>query len=196
MINYAFIALLMGACAPVALGAVMAFDESIQGDLSDDYLIPNVFQPDAGTFSLKGSVVNGDRDLFTMNLTIGLSINSIKLISYSTDSDNPDNVSYFLSQPGSTLSAPPTSDFAQPIGYVGFGKWAENREVLRIMTAGPPYDYANSLGTGSYAFWINETGPLSSYEFRFTIVPEPSISILLLTASALLLRRKRNLASI
>lgn len=191
MITHAFIALLMGACAPVALGAVMAFDESIQGDLSDDYLIPNVFQPDAGTFSLKGSVVNGDRDLFTMNLTIGLSIISIKLISYSTDSENPDNVSYFLSQPGSTLSASPTSDFAQPIGYVGFGKWAENREVLRIMTAGPPYNYANSLGTGSYAFWINETGPMSGYEFRFTIVPEPSTAALL-AASFILFRRKRH----
>lgn len=172
--------------------AVLVYDESISGDLSDDYLIPHVFTPPAGTLTIKGSVVDGDRDLFTFDIGAGLTLTSIKLLSYVTDPENPENLSYFMSQPGATLSAPPADDFAESVGYVGFGSWAVGRELIRILTVGPPYDYAATLGPGSYAFWVNETGPTSSYQFQFTVVPEPGTPLLALPALALLLRRKRH----
>ncbi len=173
--------------------AVFHHDESVAGDLSDNYLLPTVFTPGAGSSVLKGTVISGAPDLFTLVVAAGLRIDSIQLLSYTTDSENPENLSYLMSQPRATLSAPPSSDFAEPVGYVGFGAWAEGRNVLRIMTAGPPYDYAATLGPGSYAFWVNETGPTSGYEFQFNIsaIPEPGAFFLVCAGLPLLLRRKR-----
>jgi hypothetical protein len=177
--------------------AVFAYDESILGDLSDDYLIPHVFTPGTGTSTLTGSVADGDRDLFTIDIAAGLQLTSLFLVSYTTtDPDRPDNITYLLAQPGATLAAAPSNEDPYPggaIGYVGFGKWAEGRELLRFLTAGPPFDYATTLGPGSYAFWINETGPVSGYQFRFQVaaVPEPSIPMLAAVAGLLLVRRKR-----
>ncbi len=177
-----FAVLLAFASAPTGRAAVFYHDESVAGDLSDNYLLPTVFTPGAGSSVLKGTVIAGAPDLFTLVVAADLRIDSIILLSYTTDSENPENLSYLMSQPRATLSAPPSSDFAEPIGYVGFGKWAEGRNVLRIITAGPPYDYAATLGPGSYAFWLNETGPVSGYEFQFnlTAVPEPGAFLLAL----------------
>jgi hypothetical protein len=186
-------ALLALTLAHGASGAVFVYDELLHGDISDDYLLPAVLTPGAGASTLKGTVVDGDRDLFTLVVAAGLRLDSLRLLSYSTDSENPENLSYMMSQPGTTLSSPPSNDFADPIGYVGFGTWAVGRNVLRTITAGPPYDYAATLGPGSYAFWINETGPVSGYEFQFnvTAVPEPSTLIGILLAAPLCTRRRR-----
>lgn len=129
--------------APLAAGAVFTYDETLDGDISDNYLAPSVLTPGAGASTLKGTVVDGDRDLFTLIVAAGLRLDSIRVLSYTTDSENPDNLSYLMSQPGFTLSSPPTNDFADAVGYVCFGKWAEGRNVLNIITVGPPYDYAS-----------------------------------------------------
>ncbi len=175
--------------------AVFSYDEAVIGDLSDEYLLPTQLSPGVGTSTLKGTIADGDLDLFTLTVAEGFNLNSIILLSYATDAENTGNVSFLLSQPGAVLSAPPSNDFADPIGYVGFGTWAEGREILRFLTTGPPYDYASRLGPGSYAFWINETGSASSYQFSFTvapiIIPEPSLSLLASASLTLLLRRKR-----
>jgi hypothetical protein len=175
------------------MGAVFVYDEAISGDVSDNYLLPLLFSPSAGTSTIRGTISDSDRDLFTINIASGLSLDSIRLLSYTTDSENPENVSYLLSQPGAFLSAPPDNDFSDPIGYIGFGEWAEGREILRFLTTGPPYDYANKLGPGDYAFWVNETGPNSSYSFSFTVtensVPEPSVFMVLLVSVGFLCRR-------
>ncbi len=188
-----FAGLLATVSAPDGLAAVFYHDESIAGDLSDDYLSPTVFTPGAGSSVLKGTVITGAPDLFTLVVAADLRIDSIILLNYTTDSENPENLSYLMSQPRATLSAPPSSDFAEAIGYVGFGEWAEGRNVLRIMTAGPPYDYAATLGPGTYAFWVNETGPTSGYEFQFNLsaIPEPGAFFLVCAGLPLLLRRKR-----
>ncbi len=183
------------ALTSIGNAAVFSYDEAVNGDLSDEYLLPTQLSPGVGTSTLKGTIADGDLDLFTLTVAAGMNLNSIKLLSYATDAENTGNVSFLLSQPGAILSAPPSNDFADPIGYVGFGTWAEGREILRFLTTGPPYDYASSLEPGSYAFWINETGYASTYQFSFTvapiIIPEPSLSLLASTSLALLLRKKR-----
>lgn len=186
-------ALLALALAPGASGAVFTHDETLHGDLSDDYLAPTILTPGAGSSTLKGTVVDGDRDLFTLVVAAGLQLDSLRVLSYATDSENPENLSFMMSQPGAILSSPPSNDFADPIGYVGFGSWAVGRNMLRTITAGPPYDYAATLGPGSYAFWINETGPVSGYEFQFSVtaVPEAGAPMLALAAVSLLCVRRR-----
>lgn len=177
-------------------GAVFVYDEAMDGDVSNDYLNPLNLTLGVGTSTLKGSIADGDRDLFTLIVASGMTLDSIKLLSYTTDSENPSNVSYLLSQPGAFLSAPPDNDFSDPIGYVGFGKWAEGREILRFLTVGPPYDYVNKLGPGSYAFWINETGPKSDYSFSFTVsanvIPELSSSLFFLVTGLFVFQRNRS----
>lgn len=179
--------------APTATGAVFTYDEILDGDISDNYLAPLLLTPGTGSSVLKGTVVDGDRDLFTLVIASGLRLDSLRLLSYVTDSENPENLSYMMSQPGTTLSSPPSSDFVDSVGYVGFGKWAEGRNILGTITAGPPYDYVSTLGPGSYAFWINETGPTSGYQFQFNVsaIPEPSATLCLLPILATLLHRRR-----
>jgi hypothetical protein len=187
-------ALLAITLVPCASGAVFIHDESLHGDLSDDYLAPTLLTPGLGISTLKGTVVSGDRDLFTLVVAAGMRLDSLKLLNYTTDSENPDNLSYMMSQPGTTLSSPPSNDFADSIGYVGFGAWAVERNILRSITTGPPYNYAATLGQGSYAFWINETGPRSGYEFQFAVseIPEISSWAGILLAAPLCFRRRRN----
>lgn len=191
--KHSIVALLALILAPAATAAVFVHVESLHGDLSDNYLIPTLLTPGAGSSTLKGTVVDGDRDLFTLVVAAGLRLDSIKLLSYTTDSENPENLSYLMSQPGAILSSPPSNDFADPIGYVGFGAWAVGRNVMRNITVGPPYDYAATLGSGTYAFWINETGPTSGYEFQFnvTAVPEASALLGILLSAPICFRRRR-----
>jgi hypothetical protein len=188
-----FAALLTLASTAPGWAAVFYHDESVAGELSHEYLLPTVFTPGAGSSVLKGTVIAGAPDLFTLVVAAGLRLDSLALLRYTTDAENPENLSYLMSQPRATLSAPPSNDFAEPIGYVGFGEWAVGRNVLRVITAGPPYDYAATLGPGSYAFWINETGPVSGYEFQFNVaaVPEPSaLWFTLIGLPAVFLRRR------
>jgi hypothetical protein len=66
---------------------------------------------------------------------------------------------------------------------------------MGFITFGAPYHDAPALGQGSYAFWINETGPRSGYslEFNVSAIPEPSPIILssLVALPILFLRRRR-----
>lgn len=190
--------LFLTACAtPHAFGAVFAYDEAITGDISNNYLAPLVFTPTAGVSTLKGSVALNNPDLFTIVVANGLVLDSIRLLSYATSSSDPGNVSYLLSQPRATLSRPPTNgnNYGAPIGYTSFGAFAVtgNLNLLPTITAGPPYFSITEFGAGSYAFWVNETGPASTYEFAFnlTAVPEPSVMTALLAGLPLIWRRRR-----
>lgn len=191
-------AICLGLIASVS-AVTFSYDESINGDLSDNYLEPNFLYVGAGSSTIKGTIGGGDIDLFTLVVADGFTLNSIVLLNYLTqDPNSQDNVSFILSQPMAILSAAPSNEDPYPggaIGYVGFGDWAEGREILRFLTAGPPYDFAEELDAGSYAFWINETGSTAQYDFQFTVaaVPEPSALVVLCAVFPTLLWRRNKI---
>lgn len=158
------------------------WNESLQGDLSGDYLLPNHFLLSPGQNTITGSLagLGSDQDFFTLRVPEGLVLSSIMINSYTTG--NPFNVGFFGIQQGATLSSPPSVSFSEPIGYVLFGTWAVGLDVLPTIVAGPPFDGERPLAAGQYAVWLNETGSPSSWQLDFTTqvtaVPEPSVGLL------------------
>ena len=102
-------------------------------------------------------------------------------------------------QPGSQLSSAPSGSFSDPIGYSlipasGVGTNYLPTITLAGVNLAPPFFGVNSLAEGSYAGWLNETGPASTYRLNFvaTAVPEPSsLSMIALYGMFLLSKRRR-----
>lgn len=173
--------------------AVFNYDEAISGDLSDAYLTPTPLSVGLGNNILTGSLSGGTNDLDLVELIVpqGLEVTAIRLLAF----EGGLNGSFLLMQPGSTLSAPPSNNFnssANPIGFSILSPGGIGTDILPTITLPgisslAPFFGAETLGAGSYAIWLNETGPASSYSLQFEVantIPEPSSS--LLTALAVL----------
>jgi len=186
--------LLMGGMG-LSLGA-FTYIESIDGDLSDDYLAPTVLNVVVGDNILEGTLDGGttDLDLFRLYVPVGLKITAIMLESASGGGDGG---SFLGMQPGSTLSSAPSNTFGDYIGYGLLSSSSIGTDYLPVITvptiaALPPFYGAESLESGDYAGWLNETGDSSTYRLNFVAVkvPEPS-SLTLLTLSGFFLAQKR-----
>lgn len=185
------------ACILPNMAAVVLWDESISGDLADDYTTPTLLIAALGDNRVAGSLRGSDLDLdvFTVTIGNGHQLSAIRLINYTTG--NPANVGFMGMQPGSNLSSPPGNSFPDPIGYVLYGNWAVGQDVLPTIVGGQPFNNANPLPAGQYAVWLNETGASSSYQWSFevTAIPEPSAVIILLGSMLIpLLVRRRPLS--
>ncbi|MCB1098147.1 MAG: PEP-CTERM sorting domain-containing protein [Verrucomicrobiae bacterium] len=165
----------------------------MSGDLSDEFDIPDVFALPSGSSYLRLSLNSADIDLFTVLLPEGQQLDSLIVRDYQSVLGN---ISFLGFQIGDQLSAPPSSNFPDPIDYVIFGDWAVNEDILPLMVQTNPALHP-PLTSRSLAFWGNETGPSSSFvlEFRASStspVPEPSAAALLgLSAMLVTLRRHR-----
>ena len=186
----------------VALSAASAthavtYVESVDGDLSGDYIEPTPIALDVGADNfLIGSLAGGesDLDLFTLAVPDGAALTALHVVEFGGGG----NGSFIGLQPGSGLSANPVPSQAFPdaIGYAIIGELdaAVDKDVLDTITASPPFNGATSLPAGTYAGWLNETGAGSTYELQFvvTAIPEPQVGLLLSVFGAVaLIRRKR-----
>ena len=180
------------------------FIEGANGFLSQDYLAPTEFNLTEGEFLIAGALEGGlagggsEQKFFTLNVQEGYEITELNVLSYF--SDRPDNSSFLGLQPGSTLSNSPAfiADESNqvPINNILFSNALVDADfsVLSILNVGDPIGGGDTLGTGNYAFWLNETTEGSEWELQFVVeaVPEPSsVSLLALASSFILLRRKR-----
>lgn len=169
--------------------------ESVQGDLSDDYVAPTAIILGTGSNRLVGSLAGGeaDLDLFTLQVLAGSSITAINILGYTGGG----NGSFLGLQFGSELSQNPTpsDEFFAPIGYaiITAADAAATRNVLGTITVGPPFFGAATLPAGTYAGWLNETGAASTYDIEVvvTTVPEPSALMLIAVAGAATAARRR-----
>lgn len=177
----------------INLHAVVIFDESVSGDLSDDYLNPNQFNFVNGSNEISGSLAGGsaDLDLFSFTIPAGFELSEINV----TDFSGGNNGSFLLLQPGSTLSSEPNNSFPDPIGFSIFNATSvtSGANLLDAITVGPPFDFVPSLPSGEYAAWFNEIDFPSTYSVDFVVsaVPEPSSTFYFLILCPLSLLRRR-----
>lgn len=183
----------------IALSAPLSgatYVESIDGELSNDFVDPTPLVMDLGSNLLTGGLAGGesDIDLFRFSVPLGHHLTAIRILGFTGGGGG----SFLGLQSGVELSSSPvpSASFPDPIGYaiISAADAAVDRDVLPTITSGPPFNGVATLPTGNYVGWLNETGIASTYQIEFVIaaVPEPSVAFgVALGVGGLLLGRRR-----
>jgi hypothetical protein len=188
------------ALATSAAHAATGWDEAVQGDLANSGLAPTpmLLQPGAnlvaGTTGRTAGVV--DRDYFTFTLAAGQVLGAIVVLP-GTTSLGISELSFIAAQSGPQVTVNPTGGSAAGLlGYWHFGPNDIGGDILGVMGIAPgAIGFESPLPTGTYAFWIQDTGTgTAAYRLAFdvTVVPEPGTWALMLAGGAVLVgARKR-----
>jgi hypothetical protein len=181
---------LVSGIAGVASASVI-WDESVNGDMSNNRFVPSDANLSFGVNSLLATTGGGDVDYIHFHLSPGMALSSILFISWTGN----DTRGFLGVQAGTTFTEPPTgTNVANLLGWTHFGPGVDTvgQDILPLLGAG-----AGSIGftgplTGSdYTFWLNQTNATpQSYRLDFVATPEPS-SFLALLGVPLVLRRRR-----
>jgi hypothetical protein len=182
--------------------AVTFWDESINGDLSNNQSAPNAFTLGNGVNSVIGTVGTGDmQDWIALTIPVGFTLNSVVLSAYTST----DLQAFTGFQIGSSFSGS-ASTAGSYAGYAHFGTGAKNgslpamnlvgQDLLPIMADNSPggtsadaTGFTQPLGAGNYTFLIQQLGASTTYQFDYNVtpIPEPGALALALLACGLLL---------
>ena len=190
-------ALLIGCLAASATAHAAIYDETANGDLSDNRLSPTLFAIGTGANSISGFTEAGDLDYVTFTVPVGWNLSSIFHRTYVSN----DFRAFIGLQEGSTFTE--SADAPNPanlLGYRHIGIETVNSEIIDDLATSnlstpPAMGFVGPLGAGNYTFWIQQTGAGSAYAFdlMLTPVPEPQQWMLMLAGALLLASRARKL---
>jgi hypothetical protein len=179
------------ALAPLA-SAQVAWDEGVNGDLSNDPLMPSSVALAVGTSSLFATTGGNDReDFLTITVPDGAQLAQLNLVAYASD----DTTAFLGLQAGSTI----TVDIANPnpadlLGWSHFGTGPNNvgTDILDDVGAGAgAIGFTPPLPSGTYTLWLQQGGLPTTYQFDFVVVPTPGSLALLGVAGLVGVRRRR-----
>jgi hypothetical protein len=147
--------------------AATAWNESVQGDLSNDRLNPTAIAFTSGSNQMVGAAGNAgsgvDRDYFKITVAPGQELSSITPLVGTTVSGS---VSFIAVQAGPQVTADPSGAGSQALlGWTHYGPGNINEDILPAIWLGGP------LPAGTYAFWIQDTAGPVTYAFDFKITP-------------------------
>ena len=176
--------------------AEIVYDESVDGDLSDDYLAPTSINVSEGlnTFVFTTDRDGDDRDIFTFEVADGYELSGVILDLFDTNADDPSNLGFIGFSAGSVLGMDP--DSPNPAGLLGYALVFESDSGSDIFDAmangGGAQGYDGPLGAGPYTFWAQETSPTSDdWSVTLVITPVPGPGALALAALAGVMPRRR-----
>ena len=183
-----------------AASADLMWDESIDGDLSGDYLNPTqLFTKGVNNqvlFTTVGSGSNGgeqDREYFTFTIAEGYELAAIILDGFETSPES--NLGFISIAAGDSFPTP--ADAPDPTSLLGYalpGVGDIGNDILQTMGQGAgSQGFSGPLGAGSYTFWAQETGPSTDnwdLNFVVTAIPAPG-SLALLGLGGFVSRRRR-----
>jgi hypothetical protein len=198
--TWATAALLATWAAGPALAA--GWNESIDGDLSNDGLVPSAVTLQVGVSTVIGAtgraVTGGpiDRDYFSIVVPAGHVLESMILLQGASVVGGG---SFLGLMAGPLFTVPPTTGTAD--GLLGWTVYSEGNVGTDLLAAMSIPALGSSgfdipLPAGAYSFWVQETGVgVAAYGFAFNIsaVPELPPALGLLSGFALLaaIRRRR-----
>ncbi|MEM9166561.1 MAG: hypothetical protein AAGB48_05995 [Planctomycetota bacterium] len=166
------------------------YDESIDGDLSDDRTMPDVLIAAEGSNTIRGTVIADDLEYFRFEVPVGLELAAINVLEYTS----LDPLAFLAVQTGTEFTVDPLNPDPGPLlGYVLYGPPEEGTNVLDDMGASfGSIGFSGSLPAGDYVFWNQQTGiDLTTYELEFVLVPGPAgVGVLALAGLAAARRRR------
>jgi hypothetical protein len=184
----------LGCIAYGAAGASAAsvWDESVDGDLSGDRFAPTPLSLSPGVNSVTATSTGGDLEYYTFTLPPGQQLENIFLFSY----DTLDDVSFIGVQNGTVFTEPNIgADPANLLGWTHFGFTGQvGLDLLPDIGAGfDAQGFTPPLPSGSYAWWSQQTSPITvtTYQLDFVVSPEPGMVSLFIIGGMLLARRRR-----
>ena len=188
----------MGSSAPAAAELVV-FDESRDGDASDNRFAPTMVALGSGMNILRGFSGQSptpdvhDLDYVTFTVPVGFQLETFVL-----QSANVGGAFSFVGlQAGPTITIPAdwTSIDTPLLGWAHVGSADVGQNLLAYMRVSPgAVGFSGPLPACTYALWIMELNTdVHSYSFGLgvTTVPEPSVLATLLAIGALRRRRGR-----
>lgn len=179
-----------------AANAGVLWNETVQGDLSNDWLSPTVAQlvaSEEGENILSGLTGDDgtgvDRDYITVTIPAGAELTGIILQDYFS----PDFNMFMGVVAGTTVVNPEEATDQSVLGYALFGPTDVGIDLMDELGIAryPGGGFVAPVGPGTYTFWIQQTGEPTIYQMNFIVVPAPGA---LAFASVLLLpvaRRRR-----
>ncbi len=199
------LALIAALALPFGSAQALTWDETLNGDLSDDGDAPTLL----GTLSSGSNLISGtmgsvggtgpmDADIWNFTIAAGYYLTGIDLVGYT--SANVGNESFMAIAAGGTINLNDPSNHLSNALFDkqvdGFGATYTN--LLALLDGGPVFGgqgFDGPLPAGNYTFWIQEGSDQIGYSIDFVTspvpVPEPGGVLLLGVASLWLLRRRR-----
>ena len=164
--------------------AAVVWDESVNGDVSNDPTAPTQMNLSVGTNSFVASMPGDDLDFFTIHVPTGSVLSGL----YNPVYDSLDQVSFMAIGPGTSMPAAVLSyDPTGLLGYTHFGPGvydpSENLLVDMSLPAFPLNGFSRPLPAGAYTMWLQQESSVDeNYQLDFVVdaVPEPASGALLL----------------
>ncbi len=185
---------LAGGVAPTAGADLVVFDESRDGDASDDRFAPTAIALGGGVNTIRGFVGPSptvdvhDLDYITFTVPEGFRLDSFVL-----QAANVGGAFSFVglqAGPIVTIPADWTALETPLLGWAHFGTADVGQDLLPFMAVSPgSVGFRGPLEAGTYALWIMELDMSEPHLYSFglgvTAVPAPSAIALLLLACAI-----------
>lgn len=159
--------------------AGVIWDESANGDFSNDGLAPTALVLTSGSSSVLGTTGNSgqgiDRDYFSITIPAGAVLTSLTVLGNTNVSGGS---SFIGLQSGAQLTVSPTGMGAENlVGYMHYGNDFIGVDLLPLLAPA----FHGGLPSGTYSLWVQETGGPATYGFAFNVaaVPVPGAALLL-----------------
>lgn len=164
---------LHGPASYVAIGSD-PYDETVEGDISDDRLAPTVLVLGNGSATVaaeqQGNAFGRDLDYLTIVVPSGIRLSGAFLDGFVAE---PGNLAFIGVQEGATFTTDENSTGAADLlGGIVYGAGEVGTDILPTIGQLPgSTGFTAPLGAGSYTLWFNQTGPASEAILRFETEP-------------------------
>jgi len=143
------------------------YNESIDGDLSNDNTAPTSIDFVVGNNRINSSQSDSDVDYFTFNIPTGYVLSQVVIEEYISD----DSTAFIGISEGTTFSVDASNrDATNLLGGSLYGSSNVTSNLLpNIGTLQDAQGFSGSLPIGDYSIWLNQTGSTSNAIINFIV---------------------------